>query len=273
MAVAPTISLLFGKVMHKRLSPKVNGFTYGIFYLRLPLHHLPQIKSRWMLGLNRIGLFSYHDRDHGARNGQPALDWATQVLGQHQLAHAAQQIELVTLPRVLGYVFNPVSFYLCRDDKAQLRAVICEVNNTFGETHAYICRAEDGGIIQSDTIISTEKVFHVSPFLTRDGQYTFRFSPSETAFGAWIDYINPSAGKQLLTALTGTYHPATTRNLCKAFFAYPLVTLVAVGRIHWQALKIMAKGIKYIAKPEQKQPKITTTPLAAPQDYTDLMNP
>lgn len=273
MAIAPQISLLFGKVMHKRLSPKVNGFTYGIFYLRLPLQHLPQLKSSWLLGLNRAGLFSYHDRDHGSRTGQPALDWAITVLNQHQLAHATHQIELITLPRVLGYVFNPVSFYLCHDDQAQLRAVICEVNNTFGETHSYICRADDGGTIQPDTLITAEKLFHVSPFLTRDGHYAFRFNATENGFAAWIDYFTPQAGKQLLTALTGTYQPATSHNLRKAFFAYPLVTLVAVGRIHWQALKIIAKGIKYIAKPVQKEPRTSLSQPLPAKDYTDLMSP
>jgi len=159
------------------------------------------------------------------------------------------------MPRVLGYVFNPVSFWLCYDEQKPsgqpLRAVICEVNNTFGEHHAYVCAGDEGQAIQPDHWFTAEKYFHVSPFLPREGHYAFRFRCDSEQFFAWIVYYDKNQNKTLTTTLQGQLKPFSTTNRCKAFFKYPLITLKATALIHWQAIKIVQKGIRYIKKPPQ----------------------
>ena len=253
MEVIPNI--LFGKVMHKRLSPKVNAFNYGIYYFSLPLSQIDRIP----IPRNRFGMLSFYDKDHGYRDGRPLRPWAEGILSQYGISKATGEIVLVTLPRVLGYVFNPVSFWLCLDKKKQPRAVIVEVNNTFGESHTYLCAHTDQRPIRTDDWFEGDKLFHVSPFLKREGHYAFRFDLRANAYAIWINYYTASGKKQLLTSLAGKISPMNKASLRRAFFAYPLVTLKAITLIHYQALKLIAKGIQHIRKPEQGAKRISAS--------------
>lgn len=241
--------LYTAKVMHKRLFPKVNGFTYSIYYLALPLPAGP-LPSRFL---------SFHARDLGLRDGSDPLIWARAILSRYALDSITRHIVLITMPRVLGYVFNPVSFYLCLDEAQGLRAVICEVHNTFGEQHAYLCAHADHSVLSPDAWLEAEKVFHVSPFLPRNGHYRFRFDLRTEKLGIWIDYYDQSGNKQLITSLTGSFSPLNAQALRAAFWSHPLVTLRAITLIHWQALKLVMKKIRYISKPMQLNEKITRT--------------
>ena len=257
MALTP--SLLFGRVMHKRTLPKVNAFSYGIYYLAIPLSQIDALP----LPVNHFGPLSFYAKDHGARDGgardgSNLESWARSILDQYGVKGVDGEIVLIALPRVLGYVFNPVSFWLMYDKKGKIRAVLCEVNNTFGETHSYLCAHEDHREITPGDIFEGDKVFHVSPFLKREGHYSFRFDLSEERCGLRINYYDAQGNPQLLTSLSGDFAPLTVQTLRKAFWAYPLVTLKAIGLIHWQALKLCVKGIKYIAKPEQLPIRVTS---------------
>lgn len=117
-------------------------------------------------------------------------DWAYKILKSENIISVNGEIVLVTLPRVFGYVFNPVSFWFCLDEKQNLRAVICEVNNTFGETHTYICAHKDERPIAPEDILEGKKVFHVSPFMEREGHYRFRFYYNEDKMHTRIDYYD-----------------------------------------------------------------------------------
>lgn len=254
-----TPQLLTGTVMHKRLLPKVHAFNYGIYYVALPLSRL----SSMSLAYNRFSALSFYDKDHGPCDGSSLEAWVRGVLQQYKV-HADGEITLVCMPRVLGYVFNPVSFWLCQDKQGQIRAVLCEVHNTFGERHTYICAHEDQRPISGSNILIAEKLFHVSPFLKREGHYQFRFeiddNQSEQArFKVQIDFYQESGQKQLITALAGRLQPLTKSNLRIAFWRYPFVTFKAVLMIHWHALKLVLKGIQYIAKPKQKHPNVSMT--------------
>lgn len=251
-----TPQILFGSVMHKRLFPKVNAFKYSIYYLSLPLSKINKSLETGYLKYNRFGLLSFYDRDHGDRDGSDLRDWAQKTLHSQGVDNVDGEIILVTMPRVLGYVFNPVSFWYCYDKANILRAVICEVNNTFAQTHTYVCPYDEHQKPQ-DQITTTDKVFHVSPFLTRDGGYRFRFAKNDKNFGAWIDYYHKNGEKQLITTLTGRMKPLDKSGLSRAFWRYPLVTLKAIFLIHWQAVKLLTKGIEYVPKPEQLSPKVT----------------
>jgi DUF1365 family protein len=148
---------------------------------------------------------------------------------------------------------------MCFDEDKQLRAVLCEVNNTFGETHSYLCAHEDHRIIETDDWLKADKLFHVSPFLKREGVYHFRFSTRGNTLGIWIDFYDAQGNKQLTTALTGTMQPLKKSTLRRAFWRHPLLTFKTIALIHWQAIKLLSKGIKYIRKPTQKDEKLSST--------------
>lgn len=246
MEIAPQI--FTAKVMHKRLFPKVNAFTYRVYYLAMPLP-ATSLPSK---------IQQFPTSDLGYRDGRNPELWACDILEKNHLSDMISDIVLFTMPRVLGHVFNPVSFYLCLDTDKNLRAVICEVHNTFGEQHSYICLNNDHSPIQCEQWLEAEKLFHVSPFLERSGYYRFRFDIRDDKIGIWIDYYDRENNKQLITSLIGTLAPLNRLSLAKAFWTHPLVTLKSIGLIHWQAIKLLTKGIKYIAKPKQLNEKLTT---------------
>lgn len=241
--------LYTAKVMHKRLFPKENAFSYGVYYLALPLP-ATEIPGR---------LASFHAKDVGTRDGQDPTPWLRDILRAYGLDLKTQSIVLVTMPRVLGYVFNPVSFYLCLDENRKLVAVLCEVHNTFGEQHSYLCANPDHAPIEASQWLEAEKVFHVSPFLERSGEYKFRFDWTDDRLGIWIDYHDASGKKQLITSLIGSFSPLTPHTLRQAFWRHPLVAVKAILLIHWQAVKLIAKSIRHISKPKQHDEKVTAS--------------
>lgn len=257
--MALSSGILQAQVTHKRLSPKVNAFTYGLYYVALPLSQLKKLDlGRWF-SINRPGIMSFYESDHGQRTGKDLLAWIRNVLTPYKAEHMCHDVLLVTMPRTFGYVFNPVSFWLCYDDQDVLRAILCEVNNTFGETHSYLCLHDDHREIKSTDIFQGDKKFHVSPFLKRVGLYQFRFAKTDTGFGAWIEYEEEAGSKKLLTVLTGSLVPFTKSALKQAFWRHPMVSLRAVILIHWQAVKLVFKGIRYVPKPEQLESRIERT--------------
>lgn len=256
MGIEPQI--FTAKVMHKRTFPKENAFTYGIYYISLPLHLL---KDTAELTQNKFAALSFYKKDHGAKDGSDLEQWIRSILRDYDLDKKTKTITLIAMPRIFGYVFNPVSFWVCRDENGQVRAVLCEVNNTFGETHSYLCAHKDGSEITKEHWLSAEKVFHVSPFLKREGQYKFRFALDGKKIGIWIDFFDSENKKQLLTSLIGDLKPLNKKTLRTIFWTHPLITFKAITLIHWQAIKLIVKGIKHIKKPDQKEPKLTTTNL------------
>jgi DUF1365 family protein len=234
------MQLYHAKVMHKRLFPKVHGFNYSMYYLALPLSKLAEVKLGWAL--------KFHQKDHGAHTETGLYQWARNLCPEV----LDGEIILITLPRVFGYVFNPVSFYLCLDAAQNLRHVIAEVNNTFGETHIYVCQN-----IGSSQEVATEKLFHVSPFLEREGSYKFRFNYTPDQLGVWIDFYDANGNKKLITSMLGKFEPLTKRSLRAAFWKYPLITFKTITLIHYHALRLVMKKVKYIVKPPQKETTIS----------------
>jgi DUF1365 family protein len=246
--------LLMGRVMHKRLLPKTHAFKYGIYYLALPLSLLKDIP----LAHNRFGIQSFYDKDHGPRDGSSLEDWVRSILADYGV-QADGEIVLICMPRVFGYVFNPVSFWICQDRVGEIKAILCEVHNTFGEQHTYLCMHKDHRGISGESTLFAEKIFHVSPFLNREGHYEFKFDINEENFNVVINFHNHTGHKQVITSLTGHLQDLNRQSLRNAFWHYPLVTIKAIAMIHWHALKLVLKRIKYIPKPKQKQQKISTT--------------
>jgi hypothetical protein len=239
--------LVFGEVMHARLRPRVNRFRYPVFALRFALDRLQALPGP-LLAVDRWNLFSIHRRDHGARDGSDLLPWIRDLLAREGLHAADGEVWLQTFPRVLGYVFNPVSFWFCHDRGGALRAVLCEVNNTFGERHNYLVAHPDQRPILPGDTLCARKVFHVSPFCALEGHYRFRFAVDSHACEVRIDYRDRQA-PLLVTALRGASRPLTTGGLARAFVRYPWMTLAVIARIHWQALRLWAKGVPFFHKP------------------------
>jgi DUF1365 family protein len=248
----PQIS--FGSVRHARLRPARHQFGYRSFFLRLPLRALARQSPglRW-LATNRFGLFSFHYADHG--DGRPPLVWIESVLVRAGIDDARGEIWLHAFPRVLGYVFNPVSFWFCHRADGALRAVVCEVNNTFGEKHCYLLAHADGRPLRWGEELVASKVFHVSPFCRVTGRYRFRFmlacrtdADEGERFIARIDH-DDDVGPLLQTSIEGRLAPLTDARLLHAFFAYPAFTFGVMARIHWQALRLWLKRVPFFAKP------------------------
>lgn len=249
-------AILGTKVMHKRLRPSVNQFTYDVYYIAIPEQSFAGLDNGVMRH-NRFGVMSYYDRDHGKRNGEDASMWARALLRQCKLDEAIETLILVTMPRTMGFVFNPVSFWLGITTEGTLKAVIAEVNNTFGETHSYILAHSSGAAITADEWLEADKNFHVSPFLKVEGHYRFRFALRDS-LGIWIDYMGPDNQTTLLTSMVCKPEPFTRRNMIKHALTLPMVSLKALVLIHWQAIKLMVKKVKYLRKPKAPATEYTT---------------
>ena len=255
LPVQPLIG--FGQVMHKRLRPTTNAFNYPTYFLMLPMRSLHRDGSG-ALAHNRRSALSFFDRDHGD-GGDNAVTWIDALLRREGVEDAGGELWLHTYPRVLGYTFKPVSFWYCHRLDGSLRAIVVEVNNTFGERHCYLLDEPGYG-----RELRADKVFHVSPFCTLAGGYRFRFLRSDPGgvqkTVARIDYHDSpddAASALLQTSVSGTLEPVTAASLRRALWRYPAMTLGVMARIHWQAFKIWRKHVPFIRKPEL--PKNTVT--------------
>jgi uncharacterized protein len=250
----------FGPVRHVRLKPKRHAFAYSHYFWLLPMRQLAR-EPQCVVHRNRWAALSFHDADHGV-GGPDALAWLDGVLAQSGLDLPALQqgeVWLQTFPRVLGFAFKPVSFWWVHRADRSLAAVVAEVNNTFGERHAYVLA---GAGLKLGGEVTAQKVFHVSPFCEVSGRYRFRFmrtglwgSGGLTDAGVAERLIacvhhDDEQGPLLQTSQAGTLEPLTPASSRRAFWGWPLMTWGVVARIHWQALRVWIKGVPFHRKPE-----------------------
>ncbi len=234
--------------MHRRQRPRENAFRYRVAYLCLDLGTLDEAVGRW-LKVDRPGLVSFRRADHGGRDGGDLKAWLRDILSEDGLdAVCDGEVVLMTMPRMLGYVFNPVSFWFCRDRAGDLRAVLCAVNNTFGERHCYLVHHDDRRPIHPDAWLDGRKMFHVSPFLPVEGNYRFRFRLDEKIAHVDVNY-HDAEGLMLATSVGGRREPLSDRAVLRRFLGNPIMTLGVVFRIHWQALQLWRKRAKFYRKP------------------------
>jgi DUF1365 family protein len=198
---------------------------------------------------------SLHDSDHGGppKQGKGAA-WVRDVLAAYQIDDTAR-IELLAQPRLLGHVFNPVSFWLCYDDAGILRTVIAEVTNTFGDRHSYLCRHAGGRPITKEGTLSAKKLMHVSPFQPVEGGYVFRFDIQPDSIGIWIDYSRGNGG--LIATLTGPRKPITNASIIKAALRRPFGSRRVLALIHWQAIKLWWKGATFRSQPKPPSEEVS----------------
>jgi DUF1365 family protein len=230
-----------GTVYHKRLRPKLHAFRYRVFSLLLDLDELPALHRRLRLfSHNRWNLFSFLDRDHGIDRPPSLRAWVEARLAGAGIAIPGGRITLLCYPRILGYVFNPLSVYFCHRAEGELAAVIYEVSNTFGERHAYVLPdpGDRAGAVRQDC----RKAFYVSPFNDVSGAYQFQVRPPAERVSIHIDQ-HDSGGKLFHAGFTGLRSGLSDRALLALALRYPLMTLKVIAAIHWEAFRLLIKGV------------------------------
>tara|TARA_R110002110_G_scaffold316917_1_gene529811 strand:+ start:170 stop:949 length:780 start_codon:yes stop_codon:yes gene_type:complete len=247
-------AILAGWTYHARRGGPDNAFRYGVDYVLWRLQ--PEATARpALLRRNGFGLLTLRDRDHGHGEGS-MLAWAkAQAEGFGMPTEAMAEVWLLTQPRSLGFLFNPVSFWFFRNKDGDVRAVLAEVNNTFGDRHSYLCALPDWRPLTAGDQIAAQKVFHVSPFQQVEGTYTFRFDLQSDALDIVIDHRRGNQG--LVATLSGALQPAGLRQLVAMIARRPLGALRVYALIHWQAVKLKLKGARYRVRPPPPQEEVT----------------
>ena len=247
-ATSPS-ALYVGKVMHARLKPISHRFTYKVVSLLIDLDRLDEAdRSSPLFGVNRNALYSFHEADHGDRDGSALRDFAARQAAGCGVDLRGGQVELLCYPRLLGYAFNPLSVYFCREPDGRLALLIYEVRNTFGEIHCYTLpvRAADespAGVRQQQG-----KAFYVSPFVDMATCYHFRIAPPADTVRLRI-LETDAQGPLLAATFSGARRPLTTATLLQLLIVLPLVGLKIIAAIHWEALRLWLKGIRLVPRP------------------------
>ena len=235
-------AIYVGEVSHTRLRPRLHALRYRIFMLLLDLDELPALhrRLRWF-SLGRFNLTSFRERDHGDGSATPLRTQVERHLDAANLSIAGGPIRLLCLPRVLGYAFNPLSVYFCYTPDERLRAILYEVSSTFGERHSYLMPAEPDaqGVVRQ----SAAKRLHVSPFMDMDLDYRFRIRPPAESLEVAIGTLDRD-GLLLNARFAARRRPLDDAGLLRAWLAHPLLTLKVIAGIHWEAVKLIAKGVR-----------------------------
>lgn len=242
-----------GVTTHARRGPIKNSFRYGVDFVLID----PETTSPGpaLFSRNRFNLASVHDRHHGGplAAGRGAA-WAREVFSGHGISQADTQLLLLTQPSYLGYVFNPVSFWLAMRGQ-DLCGVIAEVSTPFGDRHSYFCHLPNNAPITKDRQITAPKALHVSPFQDVSGRYEFNFDVKADRIAIRILHRDGTEG--VIATLTGKRAPLTNIALIKGSLRRPMGTLRTISLIYWQAIKLKAKGARYRSRPEPPKSEVT----------------
>jgi DUF1365 family protein len=242
-----------GTTFHGRRGGVTNAFRYSVDYVLLdPEADGP---TPWLFARNGANLAALHDADHGGPPGRGrGAAWVREVLAAHAPGVTGRLL-LLAQPRILGHVFNPVSFWFCHDPEGRLRVVIAEVTNTYGDRHSYLCHRDDLAPLTREDTLAARKILHVSPFQPADGGYRFRFDIRREKIGIWIDFSAGNGG--LIATLTGPRRPLTSASILRACLRRPFGSRRVLTLIHWQALKLWWKGAAFRARPEPPAQDVT----------------
>ena len=234
-----------GAVVHDRLRPKRHRLKYHVYSMLLDIDELPDLARRfWLFGYNSWAPLAFYDRDHGLANGSPLRPWVESHLMKAGLPIDGGPIRLLCYPRVFGYVFNPLSVYFCYNQDGQLRATLYEVCNTFEERHTYVIAVHDNHkrVIRQ----RVPKAMYVSPFIGMDAAYHFRIVPPSDRTIVVIRQED-TEGVLLAASFVGTRQKISGWSLIKVLCRFPLLTVKIMFGIHWEALRLLLKGLKVFA--------------------------
>jgi hypothetical protein len=255
MAVDPIIAneaaaLYFGEVMHARLKPVGHRFSYRVMSLLIDLDRLGDAdRLSRLFGVNRAALYSFHEADHGERNGSSLRAYVQRSASEHGIDLSGGRMLLLCYPRLFGYTFNPLSVYFCYRGDGALALLIYEVRNTFGEIHPYVLPVRTTEVSAAGVRQEQDKLFYVSPFVGMAMRYRFRIAPPGEQVKLRI-LETDREGPLLAATFVGRHQALTTRALLRAFVALPLVTAKIVAAIHWEAVRLWLKGVRLVARPD-----------------------
>lgn len=252
-------ALYVGEVMHQRLRPRRHHLRYRLYNVLIDIDELPRLQQRLrLLSVDRFNLFSFHARDHGDGSGaplRPQIDARLRAAG----LPTGGAIRLLTLPRLLGHVFNPISVWFCHAPDGALAALIYEVNNTFGQRHSYLIPVADPHAATIEQGI--HKRLHVSPFNGMDMTYRFRVVPPAEAVSIGVN-VHDAEGALLVARQDGRRRELSDAALLRVFLSHPLLTLKVVVAIHWEALRLWLKRVPVHTLPPAPEQDITVAPRA-----------
>jgi DUF1365 family protein len=240
-------------VMHRRLAPKKHEFVYRIFLFLFDLDELAEIERRVpFFSVNTPNLYSLCDEDYFQFHSRGIRQNLETFLATQNLPLRPARIQLLTLPRLLGYTFNPVSVFFCFDENDRPLNSVIQVGNTFGELKPYVVPCDPAG---PGFHVRVPKNYYVSPFSELDLEFDFRFDPPGQRLRLAIDdYLGGE--RVLVSTVTGAREELTAANLARFSIRYPLVTLKVIFLIHWEALRLWLKKIPFRlkeAEPELQQ--------------------
>ncbi len=239
------VQLYTGHTAHERRQPFVHGFRYRLALMALDLDRLVEAgKASRLFSIERFNLFSFKARDHGPRDGSALKPWASRLLESAGIMGPFSRIRLLCSPRVLGYVFNPLSVYFADGPDGQLRGVIYQVHNTFGDAHTYVAQVDGDAPWRH----GADKVFHVSPFFDVAGRYHFTLRPLEETFSLSILKARED-GPDFYANMQLHAKPVTDKALAGLFASQPFSTLKTILAIHGEAIRLVFKGARYHRRP------------------------
>jgi len=241
-------ALYDGSVMHQRMKPRQHRFAYSVFSVLMDLDRLDAAtRLSPLFSVNRLNLLSFHERDHGPRDGGNLRRHVEKLLAEERL-EAPERILLLAYPRLLGYGFNPLSVYYAYDRQGRLIALIYEVRNTFGGLHTYVAPVEPGQSSDAGIRQDQRKEFYVSPFVSMDQHYHFRMlPPGETVRVRILE--KDDIGPLLAATFSGVRKPFCTRTIVNACLRVPFQSFKIMGAIHWEAFKIWCKRVPFHRRP------------------------
>jgi DUF1365 family protein len=256
-------ALYFGEVMHARLKPKPHRFSYRVMNLLIDLGRLDDAdRMSPLFAVNRRGLYSFHEKDHGPRDGSSLRDYALGCADKHGIDLGGGRVLLLCYPRLLGFTFNPLSVYFCYRADGELALLIYEVRNTFGEIHPYVLPVRPGEMTAAGLRQEQDKRFYVSPFVEMATRYRFRITPPDD--GVRLRILETDCDGPLLSAtFSGRRRALTTLGLLRSFVALPLVTLKIVAAIHWEALRLWLKGVRLVPRSDTAPANASNSSLAS----------
>jgi DUF1365 family protein len=263
---AAPAALYVGDVMHARLKPMGHRFSYRVMSLLIDLDRLADAdRQSPLFGVNRAALYSFHEADHGSRDGSSLRAYAQFCATERGIELTDGRVLLLSYPRLLGYTFNPLSVYFCYRADGELALLIYEVRNTFGDIHPYVLPVTPGDISDAGVRQQQDKLFYVSPFIEMAMRYHFRVLPPGERVQLRI-LETDREGPLLAATFNGSHRALNTKELLRAFFAFPMVTMKIMAAIHWEALWLWLKGARLV--PRNDAARNTGLAIGKSNDYT-----
>lgn len=256
-----------GQVMHQRMKPAEHRFSYSVFSVLLDLDRLEKArKQSRFFSVNRFNLLSFHEKDHGKRDGSSLRQHIDALLAKKSVERPSKVL-LLAYPRLLGYGFNPLSVYYAYDDTDQLTAIVYEVRNTFGGLHTYVLPIEAGQVSDAGVRQNQVKEFYVSPFISMEQHYHFRMLPPGDAVRVRI--LETDAKGPLLSAtFSGSGRSLTSPAILRECIRVPFLSAKVIMAIHWEAFKIWLKRVPFHPRPVERpsQGRLGNRPVSLASD-------